>query len=88
MWLSKLSMSTSRNLRSATVGFSTCEALPERSDITPMTKGSSTFFRVVGIFVGDVNARRAIAANESLSAVSGHGEPSSDISGVRNISRE
>jgi hypothetical protein len=40
---SKLSTSTSVNLRSAT-GASGSAGLPERSDSTPMTKGSCTFF--------------------------------------------
>ena len=40
---SKLSMSISRNLRSATSG-STSLRLPERSAITPITNGSWIFF--------------------------------------------
>jgi hypothetical protein len=40
---SKLSMSMSRNLRSATGGNASA-GLPERSASTPMTKGSSIFF--------------------------------------------
>ncbi len=42
MRASKLSMSVSRNLRFSMSGFSTAEALPERSAITPITNGSST----------------------------------------------
>ena len=41
--LSKLSMSNSRNFRSATLPLGTSD-LPERSDITPITKGNCTFF--------------------------------------------
>ena len=40
---SKLSTSTSRNLRSATGGSGSL-GLPDRSDNTPITKGSCTFF--------------------------------------------
>ena len=40
---SKLSMSNSRNSRSATSSFSTPGSLPERSAITPMTNGISIF---------------------------------------------
>ena len=43
MRLSKLSTSMSRNLRSATGG-SGSAGLPDRSAITPMTKGSWIFF--------------------------------------------
>src|SRR3954471_6191878 len=43
MRLSKLSTSTSRNLRSATGGSGSL-GLPDRSDRTPITKGSCTFF--------------------------------------------
>jgi hypothetical protein len=40
---SKLSTSISRNLRSATAG-SGSDGLPDKSDITPITNGSWTFF--------------------------------------------
>ena len=40
--LSKLSTSTSRNLRSATGGNGSSD-LPDRSDMTPMMKGNWTF---------------------------------------------
>src|SRR5882724_11335410 len=40
---SKLSMSICRNLRSSTDGSGSFES-PDRSDITPMTKGTCTFF--------------------------------------------
>ena len=43
MRASKLSTSISRNLRSATGGSGSL-GLPDRSDSTPITKGSCTFF--------------------------------------------
>ena len=75
MRLSKLSMSMSRNLRSSISGLATSEALPERSAMhAHHERQFDQLFGVVGIFVGDVDPRLAVARNEFLPgiAVPGH----------------
>ena len=76
MRASKLSMSNSRNLRSSTLAFSTPgvvagkvgqDAHHERQFDQPLG--------IVGVFVGDVNARCAVTADEFLTAVRSHGSP-------------
>ena len=69
-------MSKSRNLRCSISDLVGTGALPDRSAITPITNGISTFSSAfAGIFVGDVNARRTVPANEFLTTLLSHLSP-------------